>query len=119
VSRELPEWIGKDDNTAIPPRVRLRVLLAHGSRCYKSNRKIMPGDKWQIDHIRALINARPGENLNRESNLAPILDDEHKVKTRADVEEKSKTYRMAAKHAGTWPRSPHKIQSKPFQRRQP
>lgn len=119
MSRELDEWIGAKPDTAIPPRVRLRVLLAHGGKCYKSGRKIGPGDKWQIDHIRALINARPGENLNRESNLAPILDDEHKVKTRADVEEKSKTYRMAAKHAGTWPKSPQPMQGRPFQKRNP
>lgn len=115
MSRELDEWVGAKPDTAIPPRVRLRVLLAYGGKCYKSGRKIMPGDSWQIDHVRALING--GEN--RESNLAPILDTEHKVKTRADVEEKSKTYRMAAKNAGTWPKSPHRIQSKPFQRRQP
>lgn len=57
VSRELDEWIGAKPDTAIPPRVRLRVLLAHGGKCYKSGRKIMPGDKWQIDHVRALINA--------------------------------------------------------------
>ena len=115
MSREIPEWIGKDDNTAIPPRVRFRVLLAHGSRCYKSNREIRPGDSFQIDHVRALING--GEN--RESNLAPILGDAHKVKTRADVEEKSKTYRMAAKHAGTWPKSPRPMQGRPFAKRNP
>lgn len=57
MSRELDEWIGAKPDTAIPPRVRLRVLLAHGGKCYKSGRKIMPGDKWQIDHVRALINA--------------------------------------------------------------
>lgn len=113
MSRELAEWIGKDDNTAIPPRVRLRVLLAYDGRCYKSGRKIMPGDKWQIDHVRALING--GEN--REANLAPILTTEHTVKTRADVQEKSKTYRIAAKHNGTWPKSKARIQSRPFQKR--
>lgn len=110
MSRAVPEWIGKDDNTPIPPRVRLRVLLAHGGRCYRSGRKIMPGDKWQIDHVRALIN----DGENRESNLAPILDDAHKAKTRADVDEKSKTYRMAAKNNGTWPKSRTKIPSRGF-----
>lgn len=116
MSRELPEWIGATPDAAIPPRVRLRVLLAYGGKCYKSGRKIMPGDKWQIDHIRALINARPGENLNRESNLAPILDDEHKVKTREDVATKSKTARIRAKHLGQWKKGP-KIPSRPFQKR--
>jgi 5-methylcytosine-specific restriction endonuclease McrA len=87
------------------------VFEAYGGKCYRSGRKIMPGDKWQIDHVRALING--GEN--RESNLAPILDDEHKVKTRADVDEKSKTYRMAAKNNGTWPKSKARIPSRGFQ----
>jgi hypothetical protein len=39
----------------------------------------LAGDKWQLDHIVALING--GEH--RESNLAPILDAEHKAKTKA------------------------------------
>lgn len=115
MSRELPEWIGAKDDSPIPPRVRLRVLLAYDGRCYKSGRKIMPGDKWQIDHVRALVNG----GANRESNLAPILDAEHKVKTREDVDEKSKTYRMAAKNAGTWPKPKRRIQSRGFERRHP
>ena len=112
MSRATDEWIGTNDDTAIPARVRLRVFERYGGKCYKSGRKIMAGDKWQLDHIVALING--GEH--RENNLAPILDLEHKAKTREDVATKSKTARIRAKHLGQWKKGP-KIPSRPFQKR--
>jgi 5-methylcytosine-specific restriction protein A len=111
MTRAVDEWIGKTDDTAIPARVRLRVFEAYKGKCYRSGRKILAGDKWQLDHIVALING--GEH--RESNLAPILDAEHKAKTRDDVSTKSKTARMRAKHLGQWPKSKARIQSRGFQ----
>lgn len=115
MSRSLPEWIGASDDTAIPPRVRLRVFEAHGGVCYLSKRKIMPGEAWDCDHVIAIING--GEN--RESNLAPALKDKHREKTAADVDTKSKTYRMRAKHNGTWPKSKATIRNGGFQRSRP
>lgn len=57
----------------------------------------MVGDKWDTDHVIALING--GKNI--ESNLAPILRGKpHKEKTAQDVATKSKTSRMRAKHLG-------------------
>ncbi len=112
MARTVDEWIGKTDDSVPPPRVRLRVFEAYQGRCYRSGRKIMAGDKWQLDHIKAIING--GEN--RESNLAPILDDAHKVKTREDLDEKSKVYRTRAKHLGQWPKGP-KIASRGFEKR--
>jgi 5-methylcytosine-specific restriction endonuclease McrA len=53
-----------------------------------------------LDHKVALING--GEH--RESNLFPALKDKHRAKTADDVAEKSKTYRMGAKHRGLWPK---------------
>ena len=98
MARIVDEWVGKTDDTPAPPRVRLRVFEQHGGRCHLSGRKIMPGDQWDLDHVKALING--GEN--RESNLAPALRDKHREKTAADVAEKAKTDRMAAKHLGIW-----------------
>ena len=112
MSRATDEWIGANDDTAIPARVRLRVFERYGVKRDKSGRKIMAGDKWQLDHIVALING--GEH--RENNLAPILDLEHKAKTREDVATKSKTARIRAKHLGQWKKGP-KIPSRPFQKR--
>lgn len=96
MSREVPEWIGKDDNSQVPPRVRLRVFDRHGGICYLSGRKILPGDTWDIDHIVALING--GEH--RERNLAPVLTEPHKAKTKEDVKEKSTVRRKRMKHLG-------------------
>lgn len=96
MSREVPEWVGKDDNAAIPPRVRLRIFLRAGGICHLSGRAIRPSDKWDCDHIVALING--GEH--REFNLAPALTDFHKVKTAADVKQKAKNDRVRKRHLG-------------------
>lgn len=96
MTRSKPEWIGKTDDTAIPPHVKLRVFERYGGRCYLSDRLIRAGDAWECDHIIALCNG--GEN--RESNLAPALRAPHREKTRADVAEKAMIYRKRAKHMG-------------------
>ena len=96
MSREVPEWKGKTDDSAIPPRVRLRVFERCRGMCHLSGLRIQPGDQWDCDHIVALING--GEH--RESNLAPALRDEHRKKTASDVAQKSKNYRVRAKHLG-------------------
>jgi 5-methylcytosine-specific restriction protein A len=98
--RRIPEWIGKNDNSRPPPRVRLRVFERDGGICYLSNRKIGAGEKWELEHIIALCNG--GEN--RESNMAPALAAPHKIKTAADVALKSKNYRTRAKHLGLRPK---------------
>ena len=96
MSRELPEWIGKTDDTPIPARVKLRVFEAHGGVCHLSGRKIRAGDPWDCDHVQALING----GQNRETNLAPALRDKHREKTAEDVAQKAETYRKRSKHLG-------------------
>lgn len=113
MTRSVPEWIGKTPDTPAPPRVRLRVFERHNGVCHLSKRKIMPGEKWELEHIVAIING--GEN--RESNLAPALVDPHKVKTAADMAQKSKNYRVRAKHNGVELRRGPKIQSRGFEKR--
>lgn len=108
--RSVPEWVGKSPDAAIPPRVRLRVFENHGGTCHLSGRKISAGQQWDCDHVVALING--GEH--RESNLAPALREVHRKKTADDVAIKSKTYRMASKHNGTWPKSKRPLQSRGF-----
>ena len=113
MARTTPEWIGATDDAKPPPRVRVRIYERYKGICYRSGRKIMPGDKWQCDHVVALING--GEN--RESNMAPILDEPHKEKTAEDVATKSKTARIRAKHLGVFPKPRARIQSRGFQKR--
>lgn len=110
--RAVPEWIGATPDTSAPPRVRARVFEAHDGRCYRSGRKILAGDRWELDHRLALING--GEN--RESNLVPVLFEEHRAKTREDLAIKSKTARIRAKHLGIWPKSKRPLKSRGFAR---
>lgn len=113
--RSLPEWIGANDDTPIPPRVKDRVFRKHKGRCHVTGRRIRPPrDAWDCDHVIAIING--GEN--RESNLAPILRGKvHKEKTDADLKEKSKVSRVRLKHLGIYPPSPFKIRSRGFPKR--
>lgn len=95
--RSVPEWIGKTDDTPVPPRVKLRVFDRYDGRCQCGcNRKIMSGEAWDAEHTKAMING--GEN--RESNLKPWLTEHHPRKTREDVAEKSMVYRKRAKSVG-------------------
>lgn len=97
MSREVPEWIGANDDTPIPKRVKLRVLLKYQGRCYKTGHKFRPGDPIEFDHVIALCNG--GEN--REGNIAPILGGKpHKAKTADDVAEKARVDSIRAKHLG-------------------
>lgn len=105
MSRAVPEWWGATDDTPAPPRVRARVFLAHGGVCHLTGRKIAPGERWELDHVVALING--GEN--RESNLAPALVAAHKAKTAQDVAQKAKDARVRAKHIGAAPASRNPI----------
>jgi len=114
MSRSVVEWQGKDDDAAIPARVRVRVFERHGGICHLSGRRIRAGDLWDVDHVVALVNG--GKHC--ESNLAPALRDKHREKTAADVAEKAAVYRVRAKHLGLKP-SRQKIQSAPFRKSNP
>lgn len=96
MSRSVEEWIGKNDDSKIPPRVRLRIFETHKGICHISGRSIRAGDKWECEHVVALTLG--GEH--RESNLAPALVDPHKKKTKADRQIKKKIDRTRKKHLG-------------------
>lgn len=113
MSRAVPLWVGSSDDAKVPARVRLRVFNREGGRCWISGRKIMAGDQWDLDHKVALING----GSHSEDNLFPALRDKHREKTSADVAEKAKTDRIAKKHLGIWPKSPHRLQGRGFPKR--
>ncbi|WP_341893795.1 HNH endonuclease signature motif containing protein [Ferrovibrio terrae] len=94
--RSVEEWVGKTDDTPVPPRVRLRVFEAMKGRCGICGRKVQAGDKWTCEHVKALING--GEN--REDNLGVTCSWCLPGKNADDVAEKSTTYRKRSKHAG-------------------
>lgn len=94
--RSVPEWIGKNDDERVPPRVRLRVFEEKGGRCHKCRRKIRVGEKWTCEHVEAIING----GANRESKLDLTCSNCLPEKNADDLEEKSKTYKLKAKHLG-------------------
>jgi 5-methylcytosine-specific restriction endonuclease McrA len=112
--RTVEEWVGKDADSRPPTSVRLRIFARHDGRCHISGVKIQPGDAWDVEHIKPLWQAQPGENLNRESNLAPALKQPHREKTAAENSARAKADRVRAKHLGIYPKSRHKIRSRGF-----
>ena len=102
MTRSVPEWVGKHDDEAIPPRVRLRVWERASGHCQICRRKLGPADKWQADHIVALVNG----GKHAEANLQVACDWCHKGKTAEDVAEKASVRAKAIKHIGAKPKRP-------------
>ena len=103
MARAVPEWVGKDDNTPVPDRVRLRVYDAKGGRCHMCGKKIRAGEKWICEHLIALINWLKTDEKphgNRETNLDLTCCNCLPDKNAADVAEKSDVYKTRSKHLG-------------------
>ncbi|WP_421440003.1 HNH endonuclease [Agrobacterium tumefaciens] len=96
MARTVDEWIGKTDDAKVPPRVRQRVFDRHNGICHLTGRAIQPGEKWELEHVHALILG----GQHRESNMAPALAAAHKVKTATEMKVKSKIARVRKKHIG-------------------
>lgn len=96
MTRAVPEWVGRSDDSPIPDRVKLRVFLRHNGICQCGCGRKIVAERWECDHRVALVN---GGN-NSEANLVPLLAEHHKTKTHADVTEKSITYRKRKAHYG-------------------
>jgi hypothetical protein len=79
--RTVPEWQGKSDDEAVPPRVRRRIFDKHEGRCAICTRDLRSTD-WDLDHLIPLaIGGR-----HAESNLRPLCADPcHSNKTVLDV----------------------------------
>ena len=94
--RTTEEWIGRTDDTLVPPHVRLRVFERFGGICCECTVKIR-GRRWVCDHRKAIVNG----GANRESNLGPIHEAcDRTIKTPADVAEKKVNNRVRSKHLG-------------------
>ena len=109
MTRSTPEWIGTTDDTRAPPRVRDRIMATDNS-CHLCGQPIQTGQKWDLDHVRALING--GEN--REKNLRPAHRKCHKDKTARDVAEKAKVAAIRQKHIGARPAPTKPLRSAGF-----
>lgn len=94
--RRVALWTGATPDSAIPPRVRLRVWDRCEGKCHRCGRKIPVGDAWIIEHLIAIING----GLNAESNLCLSCSWCKPLKDAEDVAEKAKTYAVRSKHLG-------------------
>lgn len=106
--REVAAWIGKTHDTAIPPRVRLRVWDRCAGKCHRCKRKIPVGDAWIIEHLVAIING----GANAEPNLSLTCSWCKPAKDAGDVAIKSRTAAVRAAHI--LPRKPSRLRSAGF-----
>ena len=93
MSRRLPEWIGKTDDAAIPPRVKDRIAQRSADCCVKCTRKIGGALRAEFDHVTPLILG--GEH--GESYLHLLCHECHRAKTTIDVKIKAKVARVRKK----------------------
>jgi 5-methylcytosine-specific restriction protein A len=84
MSRTVPEWVGKTDDTPIPPRVKARVVARANQCCQNCGMRV--GHGGEVDHAIALILG----GKNAESNLRFLCKTCHAAKTKADVSAKSR-----------------------------
>ena len=113
MARSVPAWIGKTDDTAVPPRVRLRVWDREEGKCHRCRRKIPVGDAWIIEHRHAIILG----GANAEPNLCLSCSWCKPEKDAEDVAAKAETARVRSKHLGIRP--PSQIRSAGFPARIP
>ena len=94
--RKIPEWTGKTDDTAIPDRVKLRILDRQDFKCALTGVAFGPKLKPEFDHITPL--RMGGEN--RESNLQALIKVAHKTKTSDDRKNIAKSDRIRKARMG-------------------
>jgi 5-methylcytosine-specific restriction enzyme A len=117
MSRSVPEWVGKSDDSKIPDHVKLRIWEREGGICHLSGRKIRPGEAYDWEHKIALSLWTGEGHGNRESNIAPALRMVHREKTKQDRKAKAKSDQVKKKHLGI--RKPSRMQSRGFNKAPP
>jgi 5-methylcytosine-specific restriction protein A len=114
LGRSVPEWVADHPDQAIPRRVKARIWLREGGRCYLTGKKIDPlKDAYEFEHV---IPVGLDGSGHRESNIRLALKDAHKAKTADDRGMISKADRLHAKHNGYWPKSKHPLKGRGFGR---
>lgn len=99
--RKVEEWIGDNDDQNPPRYVYRRKFAEADGKCQgPCHRTLGPADKWQLDHIRRLKDALPGENLNRESNLQVLCEWCHGMKTSLENRQGAREARIQDRHLG-------------------
>lgn len=99
MARSVNAWVGKTDDTPVPPRVRLRVWDREEEKCHRCRRQIPAVDAWIIEHRLAIILG----GANAEPNLCLTCSWCKPVKDAEDAAAKSKTADVRKKHLGIRP----------------
>jgi 5-methylcytosine-specific restriction protein A len=93
--RDVPEWVGRSDNTAPSEACKRRILDRQGECCAITGVALRDGVKVHWDHKVPLWLG--GEN--RENNLQAITEAAHKAKTATEATVRAKVNRIrAARH---------------------
>lgn len=98
MSRSVPEWVGKTDDTPPSKACKARIMARQDGICgCGCGVKLgVCGERIEFDHIQALIL----EGENRESNLQALRPCCHKPKTKRDVAQKAKEAHRRANNYG-------------------
>jgi len=94
--RSVPEWIGKNDDSPIPARVRVRRFDHYRGHCACCGTRIGGSLRPCFDHIIAIANG--GEN--RESNIQLLCHVCHGDKNKVDMRIKSRISGTRLMHLG-------------------
>lgn len=79
-------WVGKNDLAMPPENVQLRILQRYSACCAGCQRKLMMGERWDLDHVIAIEDG----GVNAEGNLQPLCAPCHGVKTGAENSQRAK-----------------------------
>lgn len=94
--RSTEEWIGKNDDQAIPERVRLRIFERDGRRCYLCALEIRVSDGLDFHHHPPLADG--GEH--RESRIYSVHRKCHRLVTATEAMARAETRQTVKKHYG-------------------
>jgi 5-methylcytosine-specific restriction endonuclease McrA len=75
---------------------RMRIFEISGGICHICNERIQVGQKWEVEHVRALALL----GLDADDNMRPAHKTCHTHKTKDDRSRIAKAKRQRAKHLG-------------------
>lgn len=93
MSRSVPEWVGRTDDSMPSDKCKTRILERQGWKCATSGVEFRDGVKAEFDHITPLWLG--GEN--REGNLQAITKEAHAAKTKTEATVRAKVHRNQIK----------------------
>lgn len=96
MSRAIPEWQGRTDDSAIPEKVALRVFEAYDRKCFLCGNLIRPGDGLDIHHKTPLIDG----GRHAESNLVPVHRKCHRLQTAQEAHDRTEHRDTVKSHYG-------------------